>query len=64
MEQKPNTIDLEYVDARKASSKYIKFFAFLLVFIILFVPMYEFIPALEPQINYCGFSCLGPIVCY
>jgi len=64
MEQKPNTIDLDYVDVRKASSPLIRFFAFLLVFIITFVPMYEFIPALEPLINYCGYSCFGPIICY
>ncbi|MFT5892195.1 MAG: putative membrane protein [Dokdonia sp.] len=56
MEQKLNTIDLDYVDARKVTSIYIKLFAFLLVFIIALVPMYEFIPKLQHPISHYGYG--------
>jgi hypothetical protein len=62
MEENANTID-----ARKASSFSIKLFAFILIAIIMIIPMYEFIPGLEPSptmANNCHYSCFGGIICY
>ncbi len=59
MDQNFNTINLKYVETKKVSFS-MKIVAFILVFIFLFVPMYEFLTQFFPnELIRCG--CFG---CY
>jgi len=59
MEQNFNTMNLEYVETKKASL-FVKIVAFVLAFIFIVVPMYEFLTQFIPfELIKCG--CFG---CY